>query len=556
MPKAVELLRQGRTEELWQMCCGFLDLSLDQFMNVQERLLLEQVDILGNSSFGLNLLGGDKPRTLDEFRRQVPLTRYPDYCPQLIEKKEEGLPGKPELWARTSGKTGDYPCKWIPISAAYYRELSKVLYGIGMISCCRGRGDTSRIPDDAKLLYSVAPRPYISGTFADALRAQTPLSYLPSLEEAENLVFEDRIKLGFSQALSEGLDYFFGLSLVLVAVGEKFRQSTDSFDIRPFLNQPKALLRLAKGKLKSRLAGRQMLPRDLWPIRGIIGSGVDSWIYKDKIKELWGRYPLDLYSCTEGGIIATQAWDYGNMTFLPNLNLLEFIPEDEQLKWQMDHSYRPKTLLLDEVRAGEAYEMVISNFHGGVMTRYRVGDIVHITSLRNERLGIELPQMAFERRADDLINFTVIKLTEKQIWEAIESAGVAYEDWVAYKAPGETVLHLLLEPKEGFQCSEAEINSAIQAQIINSGKNNYNAPRVVEDWRESFGFSVEVVLLPKGTFANYTASRRAEGADLAHLKPPHINPSGKVLTMLSGRPIAVKAGIRVASAPRGEKVAV
>jgi len=52
---------------------------------------------------------------------------------------------------------------------------------------------------------------------------------------------------------------------------------------------------------------------------------------------------------------------------------------------------------------------------------------------------------------------------------------------------------------------------------------------------------VEANLLPQGAFANYTAHRRAEGADLAHLKPPHINPSEKVLSLLLAKPEAVKA---------------
>jgi len=48
------------------------------------------------------------------------------------------------------------------------------------------------------------------------------------------------------------------------------------------------------------------------------------------------------------------------------------------------------------------------------------------------------------------------------------------------------------------------------------------------------GFEVNVTLLPSGTFADYTARRQAEGADLAHLKPPHVNPSEKVLSGLLG----------------------
>jgi len=55
-------------------------------------------------------------------------------------------------------------------------------------------------------------------------------------------------------------------------------------------------------------------------------------------------------------------------------------------------------------------------------------------------------------------------------------------------------------------------------------------------------FKVELNLLPQGAFAHYTAQRRAEGADLAHLKPPHINPSAKVLSLLRAKPEEVKVG--------------
>lgn len=532
MPRAVELLRQGRNEELWQMCCGFLGLSTEEFMNIQKRLLLEQLELLNKSALGKKIMRGAKPRTVEEFRRKVPLTTYDDYCPELAEKSEDILPVKPEFWVHTSGRTGEYSCKWVPITPEYAQELSVALYGIGMLSCCEGWGDTSRIPNNIKLLYSVARRPYISGAFADVLRMQTPLDYMPTLEEAEDLSFEERLKLGFQEAMSQGLDYFFGLSLVLEAIGDKFSQSSQGVDIRPFLGHPRALWRLARGMLKSRLAGRPILPKDLWSLKGIIGSGVDSLVYKNRIKELWGRNPLDIYSSTEGGVIATQTWDYDGMTFIPNLNFYEFIPEEEHFKWQMDRSYRPKTLLLDEVKAGENYELVLTNFHGGALVRYRIGDIVRITSLRNEKLGIEMPQMAFERRVDDIIDFVVIKLTEKVIWQALEKAGIAYEDWMAYKEPGQQELTLLIELKNGSQVIEKELASAIYNRVVNPDNDEFTTSSAHDDLMDMLGFNIKVHLLPKGTFANYTAQRQAEGADLAHLKPPHINPPEKVLSLL------------------------
>lgn len=553
MPRAVELLRQGRDEELWQMCCGFVSLTLGQFMAVQKRLLLEQMELLNGCALGDKIMGGAKPKTVEEFREQVPLTTYHDYCPELIEKREDTLPIKPALWVRTSGRSGEFPCRWVPITPAFSHELSLIMYGIGMLATSKEWGDTSKFPEHPKLVYTIAPRPYMSGAMACMLEQQTPVDYLPALGEAEEQSFEDRVKLGFKQALSEGLDYFFGLSVVLVTVGNKFSESSDKVDIRPLVSQPKALLRLAKGLAKSKLARRSMLPKDLWSVKGIMSTGLDSSVYKDKIKEFWGRYPLDVYAGTEGGIIATQTWDYDSMTFIPNLNFLEFIPEKEHFKWQLDRSYQPKTVLLDEVKAGENYELVITNFHGGALVRHRIGDMVRITSLRNEALGINTPQMVFERRADDLLNFVVIQLTEKQIWQAIERTGIAYEDWAAYKKPGESVLRLLVELKDGYHASETDVATAVYEQLLKPDNDNHTASAVLEDLTDMFDFGVEVMLLPQGAFANYTAQRQAEGADLAHLKPPHINPSDKVLSLLLAKP---KAAPEVKVAVEAETAAV
>ena len=99
------------------------------------------------------------------------------------------------------------------------------------------------------------------------------------------------------------------------------------------------------------------------------------------------------------------------------------------------------------------------------MLRYRIGDMVRITSLRNEKLGIDTPQMVFERRADDLLNFGVIRLSEKSIWHAIESAGIPYEDWVACKEPGEQVLDLYIELKNG---NSSKVKKALAEYFIPS----------------------------------------------------------------------------------------
>jgi len=534
MPKAIELIREGKNKELWQMCCGFLSLKISDFMDIQKRLLVQQLDLLNNCKIGEKIMRGARPKTVEEFRQMVPLTSYKDYCPELVEKREDILPARPSEWVHTSGRSGEYPCKWIPLTPEFMQEMSAVSFGLMIISTCKDWGDTSKIIECPRIINAVAPRPYMSGALAKMLDLQSPSKFMPPLEGMDNLSFEERIQLGFKQALSQGLDGFCGLSLVLVKVGEKFSQASHKTSVLPYIKQPKAALRLTKGLIKSKLAGRSILPRDLWSVRGIISGGLDSWVYKDKIKELWGRYPLDVYCGTEGGIYATQAWDYDGMTFVPNLNFFEFIPEEEVIKLEMDRSYRPRTLLMDEVKAGENYEIVLTNFHGGAMIRYRPGDMVKISSLRNDKLGIEIPQMVFERRVDGLIDFVFVRLTEKTIWEAIESTGIAYEDWIAYKKDGEAVLCLFIELKDGSQVNADTITKAIFRYVTKSDTDTESL--IPEEYATMIDFRVETTLLPRGSFASYTARKQAEGSDLAHLKPPHIQPSAETLTLLVTKP--------------------
>jgi phenylacetate-coenzyme A ligase PaaK-like adenylate-forming protein len=261
--------------------------------------------------------------------------------------------------------------------------------------------------------------------------------------------------------------------------------------------------------------------------------GTDSIVYKKRVEDLWGRAPLDVYGNSETTIIATQTWDYDSMVFFPNLNFLEFIPEEESTKCYMDRSYQPKTVLLDEVKAGECYEIVITNFHGGALARYRIGDIVRVTALRNEKLGINLPQIVFDRRTLDFIDLEFIRLTERSIWQAIENTGIPYRDWAASKENGRiSKLRLFLELKDNHDISEEEVAKAVYEQIklLDNGLYVYTEFDSLEKFIDFQ--PIEVTLLPEGTFDNYKANRQLEGSSRKHLKPPHINPSEEAVSLL------------------------
>jgi len=543
---------------MWQMCCGFLDLSLEQFMGIQKRLLLEQIGLLKNCEMGRKIFRGAMPETVEEFRQLVPLTTYIDYCPELADKRENVLPATPGRWVRTSGKSGEYSAKWVPWSEDFCREFESVVTAAFLFAFCRGRGDMAQVKEHMKILFTLGPPDYGSGAIAAVAKEAIGFDFLPS-DVSEEVPFQERIRQGFAEALYQGIDVFGGLPSILVAVGEQFKQRSGQMNIRPILSHPKALVRLIKGLVISKLSRRPMSPKDIWKVKGIVGGGTDAGIFKAKVQELWGKYPLEAYAGTEGGIYAVQTWDYEAMVLFPSLNFFEFIPEDEHFKWQLDHSYQPKTVLLDEVEAGKVYELVITNLHGAVMTRFRIGDLIRVISLKNEKLNISLPQIIFERRADELIDITGFgKLTERIVWQAIENTNIPYVDWTARKEVinDKPMLHIYVELKDNYIATKKGVATAVYNELLRlDDEYHYNiykaygSPEVVLSIKP-----VEVTFLKQGAFANYIAQRQAQGSPLGHLKMVHMNPSDKALDLLMAKPERVRE-VEVVYEAKAEAVA-
>ena len=531
MPSAIELLREGRKKELWERCCGFIDLSLEEFIAFQRRLLLEQIELLKNCELGQKVMRGVIPRSVEEFREKVPLTNYADYTPYLPEKREDALPLPPINWQRTSGRSSQHSFKWIPVTKRLADEMAPTFLAPLIFATCKDRGDIALVENE-KFLYLLAPPPYASGSWVRWGAQEFPFIYLPPLEEAEAMPFRQRVEKGFELAFKEGVSIIFGISSILVAVGQQFSQGSNRKDINilSLLSQPSLCFRLGKALLKSKLDHRQMLPRDVWSVKGLIMGGTDASVYREKIKEMWGRYPLEIYGCTESLFVAMQTWDYEGMTFVPYMSFLEFVPESEYTKSKDDPSYQPRTVLLDEVKAGENYEVVLTNFHGGALVRYRIGDIIRITALRNEKLNIDIPQMVFFGRTDDIIDFSAFThafFTEKIIWQAIENSGLQYVDWVARKEAEDTpTLHLYIEPRSSYV--KNKVATLIREQLRQLNKEYVELEDV-------FGLKpLRITLLPSGAFKAYMTKQEAAGADLAHLKPPHINPSDNMMATLLG----------------------
>jgi hypothetical protein len=341
------------------------------------------------------------------------------------------------------------------------------------------------------------------------------------------MAFEKRIQEGFRMGLSEGIDLMMALAGVLIAVGGQLGRNIELKSAVSLALRGKLPLRYTKAILKSKLAGRPVLPKDIWTLKALVSMGMDATVYREKIKKMWGRYPLSVYGSTETVIMATQLWDHGAMTFLPHTNFLEFIPEGECRRWLADPTYRPHVFTLDEVKAGENYGIVATNFYGGALVRYFIGDIIKITSLRNEKLDVNTPQMVFYSRLDSIIDIDgVVIMPEGYVWQAVEDSGLVYRDWVVKQEnDGKHRLHFYIESKNGMPLDVGQAAMAISKEL--RAINPYYS--TLEDAGDVV---LEVTQLPSGAFRSYAAKQRATGADLAHLKPPHVNPSDEIISLL------------------------
>jgi len=529
---ATELLRQGRKSQMWNKYCGFLDLNIDEFMQIQERLLMEEIHLISRHAIGRHFFGDRLPASIAEFRRRVPVTTYDDFQPFLAENQDD----YPDVcaWAHTSGRSGQV--KWVPYTQAAYIRFGEDMLAQVIMGAAREKGDV-RIEEGDKLVYNTPPRPYISGVALRAIADQFNFTFIPSLEETEGMDFQERITKSFDIGLDTGIDVLGSIASVLVKMGERFSENAQSVKITRSMIRPRVIYRLLRGFLRSKIQRRPLLPRDLWNVKAIPAGGSDTELYRDKIAYYWGVQPINGYACTEGGVLAVQAWNKKYSTFFPGSNFFEFIPMEEWAKWRSDPAYMPQTVLLNEVEPKKRYEVVITNFYGKPLLRYRTYDIVEFPVLEDTEAGIHLPQMTFVGRSPDFIDIAgfVGLLDERMVWQAIINTGIKYTEWAVRKeiVADEPVLRLYLETPEilDSEMVHEKIHTALKE--LNHDFADYES--MIEKR------ALEVVLLMPGSYHAYTAERMAAGADLARLKPPHMNPSDEIIHTLTKHSQAIQS---------------
>jgi hypothetical protein len=150
-----------------------------------------------------------------------------------------------------------------------------------------------------------------------------------------------------------------------------------------------------------------------------------------------------------------------------------------------------------------------------------------VLTLREPSLDIDLPQIVVESRADDLIDLSsLVWLTERSLWQAFGVLDLPYTEWVARKEIWQhegPVVHLYIE--NGHEPG-GRLETLLHEALIET----------MDDYRTYAGMMkrnpVKVTELNPGTFRGYMEQKRAEGAELGHLKPPRMQPREAVVQQL------------------------
>jgi len=508
-------------EDLWKRYCGFLELSASVFLAIQRTLLEEELHLAADSVLGRKILGKRPPRTVEEFRATVPFTTYQDYEPYLSEKQEEALAAKPHTWCHSAGRSGKF--KWVPHSKEHMDKVARNCIASVILSSASRRGEI-RLAPGLKILTMLPPAPYTTGSLFAHLGERFTFQQIPTPELVKGLPFGEQMARAFEQALRDGFDIGGAIASILVRMGQQLSsQAGSSHRLSTKLLHPKVLLRLLRGWIKSRVQRRPIHPKDLWNPKGIIAGGLDMSIYRKEIEKYWGVPPFDIYASTEAIILGMQSWNKKFITFLPDSAFLEFLP-------YYPHENRTSsgnTVLIDQLEESHLYEVILTQFHGMPLMRYRQGDVVRVTGIGEAESGIMLPQIEVRRKVGEEINLaSMCSLDERTIWRAIADSGLKYADWTAFKEydSNTAFLRLVIEVKEPVSAAEVSGRIDLALRKIDPDYNDID--------RYFSTNPVRTTLIAEGSFARYSLAKIREGANLAWLKPKHIEPPRESLNQL------------------------
>ena len=479
-------------------------------------------------------------RSVDDFRRCVPVSGYEDYVPYIERMKngETGVLTASKLlgFSRTSGSSG-VP-KYIPATAASLQAYVKYTWtralALGVLELER-QGKTYRpgrgvylSPATNECLPNGLPSSNIAEIGAREYGFFYPFILTVPTRRLFDLHDGDYIYNIYRFALADvDATFFFSVFLSInvsqiAYLKENWRVIVDDIEkgvisdsvcLKPDVRRALSALirpmpqRAAYLRAQFEQGFDDTLFRRLWPNMTVI-CGIGNASFKssaDYVRSLCAGIPFDfnIYGASEGLVAACYRLNDTDMQLLTDSCFYEFIPAGE------DGS---RTLTLDQLQAGEKYEILLTTQAG--LYRYHLKDVIEVRGFRNQ-----CPLISFVYRKGQLFNIAGEKFSEEDARNTIEmleqAHGVRVPNWLFYQDDSVMPSRYSLVVESD---ADLDWDGCIDELEKYMGRCNkrYSAQR-----EKSFISRLIVQHQQSGTHAAWAARCVAQGASAAQIKPVH-----------------------------------
>lgn len=434
-----------------------LEKSSKNPMKENERLLKKILRANKNTEYGkLHNFAGI--RTLEDFRRSVPVSGYEDFAPYIerVKNGENKLLTSSKIlgYSRTSGSSG-VP-KYIPATSASLKAYVKYTWTRALaLGADELKRQGKKFKPGRGIFLSPAtneclPNGLPCSNIAEIGARQYGFMYPYILTIPTNKLFDmhdgDYIYNIYRFALMDEdvtfiFSVFFSINVSQMAYLQKnWRVIVDdiekgviseSIDIKPELRRELSALirpmpeRAAYLRRQFEQGFDETLYKRLWPNLTVICS-IGNASFKpaaDYIRGFAKGVPFDfsIYGASEGLVAAVYQLDDTDMQLLTDSCFYEFIPYGEP-----DDS----AVTLDKLEKGRQYEILITTQAG--LYRYRLKDVIEVKGFRNK-----MPLIDFVYRKGQLFNIAGEKFSEEDARNTVEmfekAHGIKVEHWLFYQ---------------------------------------------------------------------------------------------------------------------------
>ncbi|MEP0755118.1 GH3 auxin-responsive promoter family protein [Trichocoleus sp. Lan] len=510
---------------------------------VQEQLLKELLQAHKDTELGRKY-GLRDIKTIEQFQQRIPILPYSSYEPyteRIAQGEKNILTPDPVVYLNTtSGSTGNQ--KLIPVTQRFQNSL-----GWANLTCIGFLSEALRSQDRKFGKLLVTNTAQITGRTSGGIEygpggtgvlrmgkflyEQLFAHPYETLQAADSLT---RHYLCFLFALRDrsmrGIGANFPMLILRICnylerYAEDLIRDIETGTIASWLTlEPELRAKLERqwsanpsraAQLREILKSEgRLTPKLAWPELSFTATarGGTSDFYFERFPSYFDDIPSfgAVFASAEGTFSIYHDLNNDGSILAIEAGFFEFIPQDQ---WEVEH---PKTLLATEVKAGELYRILMTNYSG--FYRYDIGDVVEVLGFYEQA-----PLIVFRHRRGGILSSTTEKTTEFHATQVMQSLqqefGLPLEDFCITLSENEFPAHYLVN----IELVNGHILSDRLAFLASFDRKLKETNVYYQSKRKDQVPPPRLRILAPGSFAKVRQRQVERGIPDSQLKFPHIS---------------------------------